>query len=72
MVAGRFTAIPDHAEARSTEDELLAGAITAGRDAHGHALRAVEAVTNPTAARILRQFVAAIAAPFDGEAAGRG
>jgi flavin-dependent dehydrogenase len=60
MVAGRFTAIPAEAE---REDEVLISAVMACRNARRQALDAADAVTNPTAARILRQFVDAIAAP---------
>jgi menaquinone-9 beta-reductase len=77
MVAGGFTAIPA-AETQASDDELLTNAVMACRDARRHAHDVVDAVASPTAARILRQFVDAIAAPVaDGTqqthgAAGRG
>ncbi len=74
MIQGRISAIPEFLAGQRVSGEnlaadprirsiALAAAMTAGRDARQRAMDTIVTVPSPAAARILRQFVSAVAAP---------
>ncbi|GIH17111.1 hypothetical protein [Rugosimonospora africana] len=79
MLAGRFTGLPETltdrletADREAVRANLLSGAEAACGEARGRAVASLTAVVNPTAVRLLGQFIDAIAAPCSRDHPARG